>query len=355
MWFAQSGHAVSKQDVLFYAPLDGSLKAQVAGGAADPVQGTSQASFVQGRSGQGLLAGGSGSAVRYATEGNLELESGSVCLWVKPVDWGMDSYLRHFFEMRQAPSASSPGTESFLWLYRFFNYSVFWLAQQDTYRREFHRLTPASGDEGGFVSYQWEPQAWGHWLACWSGNQMSLYIDGEHVGQMYLPGDLFSVTADDRHLPKRLVALFNWSNQPRTVSVHAQALGLDPSQPCWDADFFNRQDIQKRQGSWQVTLPPHHVRLSHLTPVRQNPGILDSELRIDRIHQNGRTLSLKMHGALTSRLTAHWPGVRSLKAIRSTCDVQVAGLEPELFEVTLAGDQTYRSIGLEIQSQDAGG
>ncbi len=183
---APTTRPLAENDVLFYAPFDESLDAAQSGGAASPVGVAGTNRLVDGHHGQGLLIGGAGSGVSYPTAGNLDAAAGTVALWIKPVDWRQDSYTRFFFRVHQAGDAADDG---FLWLYKLTISSVCWLAQQRTPQTMVYILAPRAPDwpGGGDEFFEWQQGQWSHLLATWSGNQMSLFINGRYVESTYLP------------------------------------------------------------------------------------------------------------------------------------------------------------------------
>lgn len=179
-------HALTKSDILFYAPFDGTATAARAIGDTTPVSVTKPV-FTEGRTGQALLTGGADSEVTYASAKNLDLEAGSVAMWVKPADWSSDTFMRWFFKVGESGDAGGSGEGDFLWLYKYFQYSVFWLVQQDRPQRQVYHVAPASLDYGGPPPFDWKQGQWSHLIASWAGSQMNLYIDGKYIGTTYTP------------------------------------------------------------------------------------------------------------------------------------------------------------------------
>ena len=90
--------------------------------------------------------------------------------------------MRHFVCLEDAG-----GGGDFAWLYKTPGSSVFWLVQQEHPVQMVHLIKPATGDGGGKVSFEWEKGTWGHLLATWSGNQLSLYVNGKYCSVAYVP------------------------------------------------------------------------------------------------------------------------------------------------------------------------
>ena len=93
--------ALARKDCTFYAPFDGSLDAAHARGSREAtVTGTIR--FVPGIRGQGILVGAADTWLRYETRSNLDLEAGTVSVWVKPATWDeSDGAMRHFFSLHE--------------------------------------------------------------------------------------------------------------------------------------------------------------------------------------------------------------------------------------------------------------
>ncbi|MCC6581688.1 MAG: LamG domain-containing protein [Phycisphaeraceae bacterium] len=184
---ARASSGLTRDDVLFYAPFDGTTQATIAKGGGEITVPTT-ATFVEGREGQAVLVGGKGSELTYPTPGNLNPDSGALSMWIKPVGWGKDdTFIRFYFRLHDDREAGKNDSGSFLWLYKFFAYQANWLVQLDSYRRSFHLVRPASSDGGGKVKFVLADGQWGHLLATWSGSQMALYANGQLVGTAYVP------------------------------------------------------------------------------------------------------------------------------------------------------------------------
>lgn len=183
---SKSARPLTKPNVLFYAPFDGTFDAQVAKGGTK-LDAPTKAGFVEGHSGQAVLVGGPGSELNYLTEGNFDLNAGTLAMWVKPIGWGKaDTYSRFYFRLHEA-TVTKNDTGNFIWLYKPFIYPVNWLVQQEGYRRTFYSNMPTSGDLGGKVKFELLDGQWGHLIATWAGNQTALYANGQLVGATYVP------------------------------------------------------------------------------------------------------------------------------------------------------------------------
>ena len=78
--------AVEREDILFYASMDGTTDARTARG---PKRGAveGRTSYEPGRRGQALVCGEAGAVCRYQTQDNLDPARGTIEMWVKLVDW----------------------------------------------------------------------------------------------------------------------------------------------------------------------------------------------------------------------------------------------------------------------------
>ena len=71
---------------------DGSAVAQTAGGDANPITGTQGAPLAApGLAGQSVEVCAPGRQLAYRAPGNIDLNGGSLILWLQPVDWDRDT------------------------------------------------------------------------------------------------------------------------------------------------------------------------------------------------------------------------------------------------------------------------
>lgn len=171
-----SSFALTPESCSFYAPFDGSFEATHARGSAKAtVKGTIQ--FVPGLRGQGILVGAPGTGISYETKGNLDLEAGSVSVWVKPETWDdMDAAMRFFFTLNEGEVKSPADGGTFLWLYRFFSRSTYFLVWDS---RGYPTL--AAADPKQFPDVFKKGQ-WVHLLGAWNGDELRLFINGKSQG-----------------------------------------------------------------------------------------------------------------------------------------------------------------------------
>ena len=115
------GWALSPDDVLLYLPFDGSVEPAIAAGPRE-MEASGTVEYAEGKWGQGYLSGHQGDELLYRTEGNFNLDGGTVSVWLKPVNWSEgDLWYRFWFRTVEAAGAWGQGTGTFLWLYKLAN------------------------------------------------------------------------------------------------------------------------------------------------------------------------------------------------------------------------------------------
>lgn len=170
---ATDAFALTPADCIFYAPYDGSLDAtQSAGSGKATVEGSLR--FVEGIRGQGVLVGAPNTGLKYATDRNFRLDAGSISIWVKPLDWSdSDAAMRFFVGVTEGPVLTQADGGTFLWLYRFFSNSTYFLAWDS---RGFPRL---AGQNRKVTVDAFAPGKWTHLVGTWNGDEMRLYLNGD--------------------------------------------------------------------------------------------------------------------------------------------------------------------------------
>jgi len=178
---AGSGFALTPNDCVFYASYDGGFDATAARGSGQAtVKG--EIRFVPGIRGQGILVGAPGTGLSYEAKGNLQLEAGTVSVWVKPETWDdTDAAMRFFFAWVEGqPTAPQDGGQ-FLWLYRFFSRSTYWLVWDS---RGYPTVCRQDTKQFEDVFRKGE---WVHLAGTWNGDEMRLFIDGKLQGAARVP------------------------------------------------------------------------------------------------------------------------------------------------------------------------
>lgn len=167
-------------DLIFYAPFDGDTAAVVAGGKAEATCAI-EPRFETGLRGQSLVIGGSPKAKQempggpspdgrrprnsvYASEGNINLHQGTLCFWVKPLDWsGGDEDFNVLFYTHAGPN--------YFQIYKFFHDDrlLFLRGEQEKWTDTHYR------------SRDWRPGQWHHLAVTWSPEEMRMFLNGHLV------------------------------------------------------------------------------------------------------------------------------------------------------------------------------
>ena len=135
--------------------------------------------LVPGKFGQALKAGPTVGQMRYPTRGVLSRSSGTVEMWVSPVDWSSDDGKFHvFFEMRGQGS---------LYLYEYWQGSKLLMLTCDDEAGPYTSSVHPTG---------WKPGEWHHIAGTWSAKGVLCYVDGKPAGLKPLPGRLPKVLAE---------------------------------------------------------------------------------------------------------------------------------------------------------------
>ncbi|HUS81078.1 MAG TPA: LamG domain-containing protein, partial [Armatimonadota bacterium] len=229
--------------LLFRASFDDTVEAEGKCGPLSPaaVEGPAQPEFAPGRFGQALVCGPGATLVRYPTEGNVIPPSGTVSLWVQPVNWSPDDENFHsFFE-----SGSEAAGTGWLILYKY--YQNGWLLLR--YAEGKTKVGMATAADLG-----WQPGQWHHIAGTWSAEAMRIYVDGELVGEAPAPlvsqtlGETFALGDNGWHLPHE---------GARTlldeVRIYAYPL---PEERIRELALSQRMDISRDPagGVWHVTM-----------------------------------------------------------------------------------------------------
>jgi len=154
---------------VFYASFDGKLDAVDARGAGQ-AEVVGKPTFAEGKRGQGIMVGDidGGASVNYQSQGLVNLERGTVALWVQSVNWeGKDGAHQLFFRAKI-------GEKGTFLVYKYHN---------PAWGLTFY-VDPDEGPRGKLYCYQpvpeWRPGQWRHIACTWTrGEAMVLYVDGE--------------------------------------------------------------------------------------------------------------------------------------------------------------------------------
>ncbi|MGC9316595.1 MAG: LamG-like jellyroll fold domain-containing protein, partial [Armatimonadota bacterium] len=196
----------------FIAHFDGSARADLAAGKAEPVS-TEGTAFVQGRFGQALAFTGS-QDLRYEQRGNLDLNTGTLELWFR------GSMRDDQILWRTTPENFNDADFLALWIWN------------GMLRFDHHCLPGGPGT--GYVVHQGElSEGWHHIAATWDRAEgVALYLDGEQVAAergTWEPVEPrfrhFTLSASHRPVTGAIdeLRLLNYARSPEQIADDAQA------------------------------------------------------------------------------------------------------------------------------------
>lgn len=149
----------------------------------------------------------------------------------------------------------------------------------------------------------------------WTGEWLHIERN-EPAAIVCTEGDHFS-TVTAPYLPERMVAVFNWSEEPRSFTVTPETLGLPGNTPLLDVEFYESR-VETRTGAWTVHLAPHSVSWSHLTTREPGvPKILHSAWRVDCVTYRDQLFTITMTGDSAEGALIDWPN-NSVPAIKNS-------------------------------------
>jgi len=158
---------------------DGTAVAQAAGGDANPIDGTEGPPVAAGGvAGQCVEVSAPERQLAYRAQGNIDLNQGSLILWLQPVDW--DRNTEGFTPLL------SIGTAKGYVIHYFLYYHHFPGGDMNLDFRARHEGRELCLTEREVVPKNPKVLARGEWTQLgltWSGNQFTLYVNGERVGE----------------------------------------------------------------------------------------------------------------------------------------------------------------------------
>ena len=167
--------------LLFRAGFDDTTTAFSLSGAGTPekIIGSPELTYAPGRFGRALVCGPGQALLHYRTSGNLMPASGTVSLWIKPLNWTPDDGSFHVFFESGGQGGQVDGVHAgWLILYKYYQYG--WLLLR--YADESGRVGMAKAS-----TTAWEAGQWVHLAGVWSAGLLRLYVDGEPVGTAPAP------------------------------------------------------------------------------------------------------------------------------------------------------------------------
>jgi len=167
-------------DVLLRASFDSdSAVAQASGGDAQPIAGTAgQPLAAPGLAGQCLEISAPERQLAYRAPGNIDLNQGSLVMWLQPVDWDRDT--------EGFTPLISIGTAKGYVIHYFVYYHHFPGGDMNLDFRARHEGRELCLTEREVVPRNPKVLARGEWTQLgltWSGNQFALFVNGDQVGE----------------------------------------------------------------------------------------------------------------------------------------------------------------------------
>ncbi|MBU0477549.1 hypothetical protein KKC91_03155 [bacterium] len=172
---------IDPEDILFYAPYDGKAEAEIAiGSPAAEVKG--EVDYIEGKKGKAIVLGDA--KLIYKAAENLNLDAGTISMWVKPVNWDGKKEMFHFLFYAIAPD------ETILIIYKHFNpkLGLLFLCGQRTGLKDGKRM-----HEYANTPEDWVKNEWMHIASTWNKKTeiIELYINGELVKGIKLDAEKF--------------------------------------------------------------------------------------------------------------------------------------------------------------------
>jgi hypothetical protein len=148
--------------------------------------------FQDGKFGKALKSGPDSGYLHFPTAGVLRPESGTVEMWVMPIDWdGAEEKFHVFFDVRG---------EGALYLYKFWKNNNLLMLSAPQISGPFNSA-PAD-------IKSWKPGEWHHIAGTWSPHFQAVYVDGKRISSLTSTG-----------LPKSLGAEFMIGDNPWSESI----------------------------------------------------------------------------------------------------------------------------------------
>ena len=158
------------RDLLLHVTFDGSLDAAHARGSGKAIVSGDRAGeirLVPGLVGDGVLVGARDAHLRYATEGNLDAQHGSIEFWYRPVNWGP-----------KAPPSDSPDAEGF-------HFNRWWLSSGNVSIHQRYHAGWLSMPRINFsITHAYEePDRWRYYVITWDRRvpEATIYTDAYTV------------------------------------------------------------------------------------------------------------------------------------------------------------------------------
>ena len=159
--------AAAEPRLLFKASFDGTAKAEVARGNAEPLPISRNLSFVPGRRGQALdMRAGMKALLAYATDGVMDTTRGTVAFWFRPAPGFFDgARSRRMFVCTDTPSPRTGSGALWFWKWR------------ETLRADMSD----DGDSYMTTAQQLLRDEWNHVAFTWGADGVAIFINGKGI------------------------------------------------------------------------------------------------------------------------------------------------------------------------------
>ena len=193
---ACAAHAVEESDVLFFAPYEDAVDAQLSSGSPT-AKATGSPRFAPGKRGKAAALDAE-SLLTYAFKGNVVPDEGTIMMWFKPEWDAADDKFHNLFAARTGNFGGKALNAIILYKY------ARW-ARLSLYTSNGQKTRPQEGRSMAFRNeLSWKAGEWVHVAGTWSATvastEMLLYLNGERIaacgGAVFLPErvpDTFSI------------------------------------------------------------------------------------------------------------------------------------------------------------------
>jgi hypothetical protein len=184
---AVEGNSGQSSDILLACSFDGTVQPEIQKGDKG-FRTSAPPEYVKGFQGKALVTGHARNVV-FPAAGNLDLNRGTIKLWVMPIDWKVgDNLFHHFFRVLETGSPAKDVRAFDLLLYKFLDIDAvlaFGMAGELTSANILQIPMEAS----------WKPNRWHQIAFTWDREGAALYVDGQGKTQKYLRGPPDRLTA----------------------------------------------------------------------------------------------------------------------------------------------------------------